>query len=360
MKTKRTIKNLKNLRIIKNLRNLMSLASLISLISLMSLTTATAQISATEADFSAPGQVTVTYDLTSPGPVDVGLYYSLDKCDWKKAKSVTGDLLNQTTDTGKQIVWNNSADNVLFGKYYFKVETIPSEADIVEINGVKWASKNLDVGGWFVENDYDYGALYQWGRHADGHESRTSANYLTDNNTSESTPVSSAYLDANGQVIFISGAYGKFIKNSDYTNFFLDWRTPQENALWNSGTEVEPVKTAADPCPAGWRVPTETEASKLIETANVTATWTVDYNDSSIDGLLVTDNATSAFIFLPAGGSRNPFNGSCDSHNLAGYYWLNMSSTVMGNGLSLSDGWYNTGWGAPRGYGVSIRCVVDQ
>jgi len=45
----------------------------------------------------------------------------------------------------------------------------------VVINGVKWATRNLDVGSTFVENPEDKGALFQWGRPADGHENRTSA-----------------------------------------------------------------------------------------------------------------------------------------------------------------------------------------
>ncbi len=36
----------------------------------------------------------------------------------------------------------------------------------VVINGVKWATRNLDAGGKFVENQEDYGAYFQWGRPA--------------------------------------------------------------------------------------------------------------------------------------------------------------------------------------------------
>jgi hypothetical protein len=44
----------------------------------------------------------------------------------------------------------------------------------VVINGICWATRNLDVGGVFVANPEYYGALYQWGRKTDGHESRSS------------------------------------------------------------------------------------------------------------------------------------------------------------------------------------------
>jgi len=80
-----------------------------------------AQISNIHADFSCPEHVTITYDLNTNQPVDLILYYSHNKCDWMIAQTVSGDLTAQSTGTGKTINWNNSADNVKYGKFYFKV-----------------------------------------------------------------------------------------------------------------------------------------------------------------------------------------------------------------------------------------------
>jgi len=349
MKTKHSIRNLKNLRI------------LISLTSLISLTTATAQTYNIRADFSCSGQVTVTYDLAvdCPSRADVALYYSPNNRDWAPATTVSGagSLPGQSTGKNKEIIWDSDADNVKFGKFYFKVESSPScPAGGVIFDCVCWATSNLDEGGVFAANDYDMGALYQWGRQADGHESRTSANYPTDDLTLENGAVSGADL-VGGQVASTSGAYGKFIKQM---NAPYDWRTPQDDKLWNSGTEEKPEKnTAADPCPAGWRVPTYFELSKL-NSPNVTRVWKTDYkgDGSNIKGHLLTD-ATLSSIFLPAACKRESSNGQVYTWD-EGYYW---SSRIYSNDYAYYLNIYSSTLfsmnynGRARGY--SIRCVAE-
>jgi len=331
---------------------------------LLSLFTGTtqAQISNTRVELASSWEVIVTYDLAACGLADVTLYYSPDKCDWHEAISVTGDLENLSAGTDYQIVWNSFEDNVLSAKYYFKVEAtiIPKPCLGVEINCVCWAKTNLDVGGVFAANDYDYGALYQWGRQADGHESRTSTRYPTNNTSSESGVVSGADLDGiTGQVATTSGAYGKFIKNNSYATL-CDWRIPQDDKLWNSGTETKPSKnTAADPCPAGWRVPTQAELAKLTTTA-VTSTWTTNYKGSSIRGCLVTDNATSASIFLPAAGNRFCSDGSLTDVGSNGFYWSSShyheAATYK---LYLGGPFFDATGIGNRGTGNSVRCVAE-
>jgi len=364
MKTKQKIRNLKNLRNLRNLKNLISLASLISLISL---TTATAQVSNTRVDVTDINQVTVTYNLIACYPVNTVLLYSPDKCTWYEAVHATGALLSQSTGTNKEIVWNKDEDNVGDGKFYFKVEpllsSLPPEANAVLINGVKWADKNLASGGWFVANDYDYGALYQWGRQADGHECRNSPCFMPASapacGTDASTQLSAGDLDANGQPSAASGAIGKFIRQNtgDY-----DWRTTRDDALWNSGTESSPIKnTAADPCPTGWRVPTLTELNKLAEITNVDVVWTTNYKSSGINGCVVKDKATSASIFLPAGGFRMNVNGLISDINGAGYYWSSSIWFIPGfnhaDFLRFVSNEFSPLAGVGKSTGNSIRCV---
>jgi hypothetical protein len=76
-----------------------------------------------------------------------------------------------------------------------------------------------------------YGDLYQWGRRADGHQCRTSPTTAT---------LSSIDQPAHGNFITInSGNY--------------DWRSPQNANLWQG------VNGVNNPCPSGYRIPTETE-----------------------------------------------------------------------------------------------------
>jgi uncharacterized protein (TIGR02145 family) len=321
---------------------------------------AMAQISNTQADFSCLGHVTVTYDLNAPQPVDIILYYSHNKCDWVIAQTVSGDLTQQNTGTGKTIIWNNYADNVAFGKFYCKVEASqPPEPECpgVMINGVCWATCNLDVGGEFCANPEDYGALFQWGRRADGHESHTSPCWPTSPacGIDASSHATAEMLDANGQVICPAAPCGYFIRVSGAN--FGDWRTPQNNTLWNSGTETFPIKTANDPCPEGWRVPTHNELSSLTQTDYVTRVSTIQ---NGIWGYRLTDVATAASIFLPGASHRMNNNGLVNNAGSVGYYWSSIpngsfNSYYLGFMLNI---FFTTSY-VNRAYGFSIRCVAE-
>ncbi|MFD2744308.1 MULTISPECIES: hypothetical protein [Sphingobacterium] len=62
--------------------------------------------------------------------------------------------------------------------------------------------------------------------------------------------------------------YGRVVRsgapNANIANPFFASNDQPHNA-WNSGTEDFPVKTAADPCPSGYRVPARREQASLIQ-----------------------------------------------------------------------------------------------
>ena len=292
----------------------------------------------TDVVFSCPGIVEITYDLDVCRSVNVSVSYSPDKCTWNSVPGAEGAVGLQSAGTDKKITWDAAAHNANFGKLYFKVE-YPADPNPnptpVLIDGVKWAPVNLDVGGVFCENPWDYGGLYQWGRVADGHECRTSATTTTLSST-----------DVPG--------HGDFILTSDIPN---DWRSPQNNALWNSGTETVPVKTANDPCPDGWRVPTHNEFSKLALTTNVTTVLTTQ---NGINGCLCTDNAPPYnSLFIPAADTRK-----CSDGLLLlglGVYWCSSTPAALlpqhayavdVTGLLRTFEY--------RAHGLSVRCVSEN
>jgi hypothetical protein len=223
------------------------------------------------------------------------------------------------------------------------VSVEPEEKGII-INGVKWATRNLAAHGKFVEKPEDFGALFQWGRIGDGHEQRTSQTYSNNDPLSPGGTVSGdENFDIHGQIANTHSAYGKFIIT---TSFFPDWRDPHIDDLWNSGTETAPVKTANDPCPKGWRLPTQTELATLEGNG--------EWVNSPIPGRYF--GSDDNLLFLPAAGDRR----------LAGFgcYWSSssISTDIFGNMpycLHFDDSSPRPNRKS-RGSAYSVRCVAEH
>ena len=306
-----------------------------------------AGVSHVKANFSCPGKVTVTYDLGTNYATDVTLYYSPDGGKtWLIAQTVSGDLLNQESGAGKTITWDNVADRVRWGKFKLKVD-VPKVEPICEctvnsslpVGKLTFLCYNLGANpdmtieqqmAYTPTDDTDatvYGDLYQWGRNTDGHEKRTSGTTTTISNTD--TPGHSNFIT------FPSAPY--------------DWRSPRNNDLWGAN------KTPNDPCPEGWRIPTEAELSSIWGGTN-TRVW----NATGTPGYkLSPDGGATYTLFLPITGSRSGINGAL-SGAVAGQYWS--SGVVASNSYYLE--FYSGNVRIPldsggRTNGRSCRCVKE-
>ena len=259
-------------------------------------------------DYSCPGKVTVTYDLATSQPADLTLKYSPDKKEWLEAKTVTGDFKAQSSGTGKTIVWDCFADNVRTGGFYFKIELLSQpepECAGVLINGVCWATRNVDEPGTFAANPEDAGKFYQWNR----------------------------------------------ITAWDATGDVTGW-----GSSLPAGTTWEKVN---DPSPVGYRVPTLEEIQKLIDLTRVAQQWVTQ---NGVTGMKFTDTVTGNFIFMPAAGYRSSFEGTLYGADWNGDYW---SSTPGGLGVTYAYGLsFGTSY-AGRGnnshdFGFSVRPVAEN
>ena len=116
----------------------------------------------------------------------------------------------------------------------------------LEVAGKKWMDRNLGAPGVATSSTdtANYGDLYQWGRESDGHQLRTSSTIAGQQ--------ANTYSDPN----FITVGVAE------------DWTNNPDANLWNSGTEGAPIKTAKDPCPTGYRIPTKTEFQLLTGVIN--------------------------------------------------------------------------------------------
>ncbi|MCC5916356.1 MAG: hypothetical protein JJU02_03420 [Cryomorphaceae bacterium] len=191
---------------------------------------------------------------------------------------------------------------------------------IVEITnpttGKTWMDRNLGASRVAISptDDQAFGDLYQWGRFADGHQCRSSS--TTPNLSGSDKP-------SHGNFIIVS--------NSPF-----DWRSPQNDNLWQG------VNGANNPCPIGFRLPTETELN------SERISWTS--NDSA--------GAFSSQLKLPAAGIRDGFNGSLQAEGQNGSYWSSVVS--MSNARLLSIGWGNAIIASSnRDSGRAIRCIKD-
>jgi uncharacterized protein (TIGR02145 family) len=192
---------------------------------------------------------------------------------------------------------------------------------IVEVTnsstGKIWMDRNLGASQVATSSTdaNSYGDLYQWGRNSDGHQCRNSATTST---------LSSSNQPGHGDFII-------------YGSHPYDWRSPANTNLWQG------VNGVNNPCPSGYRLPTETEldAERL--------SWSPNNNSGG---------AFASPLKLPMAGNRNDSNGSLDNVGSFGYYW---SSTFIGTGsryLYFYSSNANMSTNS-RAFGFSVRCLKD-
>lgn len=168
-----------------------------------------------------------------------------------------------------------------------------------------------------------YGSLFQWGRGADGHEliNWTSSSSGTAVNGTTPGPIATPWTSIN------------FITNGT-TPF--DWRTPQDNNLWQG------VSGTNNPCPIGYRLPTETELN------NQRLSW------SSINSA----GAIASPLKLPMAGTRSASVGSLGSVGTFGFYWSSTVSSTDARGLGFNSS-NALVYANSRAGGYSVRCLKD-
>ena len=187
------------------------------------------------------------------------------------------------------------------------------------ITGAEWMDRNLGATqvATSMTDTEAYGFLYQWGRGNDGHQYRTSN--ITTTLSSSDNP-----------------GHGNFILTSTTPN---DWRSPQNDNLWQGANGIN------NPCPAGFRVPTQAEWNAEI------STWSsLDYN-----------GAIESVLKLPCAGGRwysADYNGQLFLVGSIGNYWTSNVDGTKASRLNFDSG-HAEFYSPYRAYGYSVRCIKD-
>ncbi len=162
--------------------------------------------------------------------------------------------------TEKVVTFTMPSADVTFTREY-RLALTPSYDEGVVINGVRWATRNVDAPGFFTAKIGDVGMFYQWdmklGWSGNPDEPMTSSNGDTE------WPEEYPYYD------------------EDWITISTFWR--EEN----------------DPSPDGWRVPTIDELLLLCDEDNVSWTWE-DATEAMPAGMRFTDKASGESIFMNA------------------------------------------------------------
>ena len=183
----------------------------------------------------------------------------------------------------------------------------PKTSDVgVVINGVTWATRNVDAPGTFAEKPESAGMYYQWNR-------KTA------------------------------------------------WATTGNVSGWNTTYPTGVTwEKANDPSPAGWRVPTKEEQETLFDTKKVTNVWTTQ---NGIKGQKFTDKATGNSLFLPAVGYRLLTDGTLFDVGNASVYNSSTSFEYIELYAAYALFFFKDYAGVvydSRCYGVSIRPVLAE
>ena len=169
----------------------------------------------------------------------------------------------------------------------------------VIINGIIWATRNVEIPGKFAVRQSDNGMFYKWNYKQNF--------FIFESNWSDTIPVGNTWEEAN------------------------------------------------NPCPNGWRVPTDKEIKDLLDEGKVFREWTIV---NGVKGIRFTDKTNDNSIFLRAAGYRDTSNGA-QKNGVTGLYWSSTEADKE-DAYCLQFGEFGANLEQYiRSSGFNVRCVAE-
>jgi uncharacterized protein (TIGR02145 family) len=133
------------------------------------------------------------------------------------------------------------------------------------------------------------------------------------------------------------------------------WKTSSAaNGAWADGS-----KTANDPCPAGFKVPTNAQWGSVNSYNTQTITGSFSNSETNF-GSARHFGAVANKLTLPAAGYRTNNIGALRTRGLTGYYWSSTERGSTANSLYFdSSSTASASYNSSRAAGVSVRCVSE-
>lgn len=141
---------------------------------------------------------------------------------------------------------------------------------------------------------------------------------------------------------------------------------------WNSGTEALPVKTSNDPCPSGWRVPTQREYIDLINATTYSnstpwdATVSMDFTNTGAGKILTSKKTDVVKIIFPIAGYRMTPSGNLTNVGVHGFYWssrrrqdVEPAEMQRSSNMRFSQFEIVTDGRSNLNNGFQLRCIAD-
>jgi uncharacterized protein (TIGR02145 family) len=169
-------------------------------------------------------------------------------------------------------------------------------------------------------------------------------------------------LDPHTPVKGLNGDYYQWGRNAPAAtvdNIIGGWGT--QGGTSSNGNWISGAKGTQDPCPAGYRVPSQAEWAAVHANNTFSRTGTFASSNTNYGSALHygTAGGDPKQLTLPAAGLRNSTNGALFYRGTHGYYWSSAELGSSAFNLYFDSSSVHPAYYTNRAVGFSLRCIAE-